>query len=295
MLNRMDDTDNYKLNQIDRINSMIAKARQILGTLNNFLINVKESSENVKNNVVERIKKINFSDNDTQNLLKETWADRDNMLRECKRVINSTIHIIEIFIKFYGDLQKENKDVLGKIRQDFVLTKKPPPHDAIPIWPLAVSHDNKRIYEDRDENLYEEFKNEFDMKENRDKAEREYHEINKILVKTFDNFKNVRGSFERDGYISTNKQYIFKVPLNRKWTNPEFDKIIYTLEAINKKNYGQSLSIIVYFKTPQGNYTVIDTIEPKNNLYYVYDSILEPIFERGILTKFRVKLIDSYL
>ena len=290
----MDDDKDYSLDQTHRIELLLSKCNNTINKLNKFKLKCNETSEKVKNELSTKLSNVHYLDNDTENLLKLSWIDRDNLKTQFNNMIDSCINLIDVLIRFYQDLKNENNNVVNKIKRDFVLTKKPPPDNALPIWPSITSKSNKYMY-DNNENILPEYINEYNLLDNKRYAYKEYHEIKKILINTFDNFKEIPNTIEIDGYITPLKQYIFKIPKERKWTHNKYKKILYILSNFHKRDVGNITVLQIYLKTNINNFVLIDEFEQKNGKYYVYDAILEPIYENGLMNKFRIKLIDNYV
>jgi hypothetical protein len=293
MINGMDDTKDYSLEQTKRIELLLSKCNNTINKLNQFKIKCAETSEKVKSEFANKLSNVHYLDDETRNLFKLSWIDRDNLKNQCINMIDGCINLFDVLIRFYQDIKLENNNVINKIKKDFVLTKKPPPENALPIWPSVVSKSNKNLY--FDDNILPDYIDEYNILDNKRYAYKEYNEIKKILINTFDNFKEIPGTFETDGYISPIKQYIFKIPKERKWLHNKYGKILYKLSNFHKQDIGNVVILQIYLKTNDDNFIIIDEFEQRNGKYYVYDAILEPIYENGLMNKFRIKLIDNYV
>jgi hypothetical protein len=291
----MDDNKNYSLEQTKNIELLIKKCQGTIDIINKFKKDCLDSSERVKSLYNNKILNVQYLDNDTEKLLKLGWLDRDNMKNQCITIVDKCVNLFYVFIRFYQNLKLENNQIINKIKKDFILTKKPPPDNAMPVWPSMISKSNKNVYLEKDEYIFPEYIDEYNILDNKKYAYKEYHEIKKILVNTFDNFKEIPNTYELDGYITPQKQYLFNIPKERRWLHNRYKKIMYRLMPVYKQNVGNIIVLQIFLKTETDNYILIDEFEPKNGKYYVYDSILEPIYLNGVMNKFRIKIIDNYI
>ena len=284
MINR----NEYYLFNENEIRNLINEGIKISKLLNKYKEDLSNNMQYINDEIKIRIKNSKYLDIQTLDLLKYIIYDRNNINDLFSKIYDTCQKVINNYIRFYQELNMKYNDVLKMIKNDNYITRKPPPSEILNInWPSKIILDTKDLYEVNNYD-YNKYKNINDIEDDNKYMIKEINELRKILYNIFDELKKDNKLMEIDGYMNPLKQYIFNIPESGKWDLYSLKKIFFVLKY-EYRNNNKILMLKIYYKKNDGNILLLDEFEPRNDKYYIYDAILEPIYINLTLKKFRIK------